>query len=114
MRVVEATTGEDGVRVLTGQGEMDVTVAPAILPEVPALVAGARAVVLDLSGLTFFDSAGVRLVDQLARECARHREPFAVVAPPLGPTRRVLELVGLADALAVDDLPAALERVAAP
>ena len=112
MRLLEQTARPDGVRVLAASGEMDVTVAPAILPEVPALVSGARAVVLDLSALTFFDSAGVRLVDQLARECARGGEPFAVVAPPAGPSRRVLELVGLADALVVDDVEAALERVA--
>ena len=111
MRLVEQAPREDGVRVLAGQGELDVTTVPAILPGVPALVDGARAVVLDLSGLDFFDSAGVRLVDQLARECGRCRSPFAVVAPPGRPSRRVLELVGMAEPLVVDDLPAALERV---
>ena len=58
-----------------------------------------RPVVLDLSAVTFFDSSGVRLVDTLARECGARATPFRVVAPPGGPSRRVLELVGLADAL---------------
>lgn len=111
MKLEEQPGREDGVRVLAGRGELDVTAVPAILPGVSALVAGARAVVLDLTELEFFDSAGVRLVDQLARECARRAEPFAVVAPTGGPSRRVLDLVGLSEPLVVDDLAAALERV---
>ena len=101
----------DGVRLVCARGEIDVVVAPALIADLPGLLEGATGVVLDLSGVTFFDSAGVRLVDQLARECARGGEPFAVVSPPRNPSRRVLELVGLADALVVDDVAAALERV---
>lgn len=108
---VEAGWDEDGVRVLLARGEIDVTVGPALLDEVPALLAGARAVVLDTAQATFFDSSGVRLVDRLARECDASRVPFRVVAPPDSPARRVLEMVGLAAALADDDLAAALARV---
>jgi anti-sigma B factor antagonist len=102
----------DGVRVLAARGELDAAVAPAMIPEVAHLVAGATGVVLDLSALTFFDSAGVRLVDQMARACARVAAPFRVVAPPRAPSRRVLELVGLAEPLAVDDVATALAAVA--
>ncbi|SDQ04520.1 STAS domain-containing protein [Quadrisphaera sp. DSM 44207] len=110
MRLEALPERRNGVRVLRAHGELDVTAAPAVLPGVPDLVADAAAVVLDLSALSFFDSAGVRLVDQLSRECTRSRAPFRVVAPPRTPSRRVLELVGL-DALADDDLPAALRAV---
>jgi hypothetical protein len=56
----------------------------------------------------------VRLVDRLARECARVQAPFRVVAPPRTPSRQVLDVVGLTDALASDDLAAALRFVRRP
>ena len=99
-----------GVRVVHASGEVDVTVVPAVLAGVPALVAGARGVVLDLSDVTFFDSSGVRLVDRLGREAAGAGVRFRVAAPPGGAARRVLELVGLAT-LADDDRATAVARV---
>ena len=101
----------NGVVVLRAGGELDVAVVPALLPELPALVSAAEAVVLDLTAVTFFDSSGVRLVDRLARECARSQAPFRVVAPPRTASRQVLDVVGLTDALASDDLAAALRFV---
>jgi anti-sigma B factor antagonist len=100
--------------VLRARGELDVAVVPDLLPQLPAMVSAAEAVVLDLTAVTFFDSSGVRLVDQLTRECGARATPFRVVAPPGGPTRRVLELVGMADALASDDLAAAIRAVHRP
>ena len=108
MRLVEQAPREDGVRVLAGQGELDVTTVPAILPGVPALVDGARAVVLDLSGLDFFDSAGVRLVDQLARGCAGRSVPWRVVAPRDSVARRILALVDMVGPEVVEDRGSAL------
>ena len=101
---------DDGVRLLCAQGEIDIAVAPTLLPEVPALVESARGVVLDLSAVTFFDSAGVRLLDRVARECDRAATPFRAVAPPGSVARRVLDLVGLLD-LVADDVSAAIGAV---
>jgi anti-anti-sigma factor len=102
---------EDGVRVLVGTGELDVAALPPVLPTVPALVAGATGVVLDLTSVTFFDSSGVRLVDELSRACAATGAPFRVVAPHRVLARRVLEIVGMADGLVEDDLDAAVAAV---
>jgi anti-sigma B factor antagonist len=102
---------EGGPRVLQGTGELDVAVVPPLLSQVPELVDGAAALVLDLTTVSFFDSSGVRLVDSLARECGRTRTPFRVVAPPGNRCRRVLEIVGLADGLVVETLPDALVAV---
>lgn len=101
----------DGVRVLRATGDLDVRSVPPLLDEVPALVEGARAVVLDLSEVPFFDSSGVRLLDRVARTCGSSGVAFRAVAPPSSPPRRVLDLVGMTALLASDDLPAALERV---
>jgi anti-anti-sigma factor len=92
----------DGVRVLRGSGELDAVTAPPLLATVGALVDGAVGVVLDLRNVSFFDSSGVRLVDRLARECGRRGSLLRVVAPRGVPARRVLEIVGLAEALVAD------------
>lgn len=110
---VEPLPDDAGVRVLRGAGELDLTTVPALLAQAAPLVAGVRGVVLDLSAVTFFDSSAVRLVDRLAREASRSGAGFRVVAPPGCTARRVLELVGLASALADDDLPTAVATVAA-
>lgn len=102
---------EAGTRVLDVTGDLDATVAPGLLPEVPALVEGATGLVLDLTDAAFVDSSGVRLVDALDRRCGGSGVPFRVVAPPAGRARRVLEIVGMAGALVSDDLPQALAAV---
>jgi anti-sigma B factor antagonist len=106
--------GDRGARVLRMRGELDIAVAPGLLPRVPDLVAGAPGVVLDLAGVTFLDSAGVRLVDRLARECGRVGVPFAVVATPGTTPARVLDLVGFGPPLVAADLATGLEAVRNP
>jgi len=103
--------GDRGARVLRMRGELDMAVAPGLLPRVPDLVAGAPGVVLDLSAVTFFDSAGVRLVDRLARECGRAGARFAVVATPGTTPARVLDIVGFGPPLVAANLAAGLDAV---
>jgi anti-anti-sigma factor len=102
---------QPGARVLRMSGELDFAVAPSLLPRVPELVAGAPAVVLDLTSVAFFDSAGVRLVDRFARECGREDVPFSVVAPPGTMPSRVLDIVGFGPPLVTPDLAAGLAAV---
>jgi anti-sigma B factor antagonist len=99
------------VRLVQASGELDVTRAPALLAEVESLVSGAGALVLDLTAVSFFDSAGVRLVDRIAQQCHRQGAGFRVAAPAGSRARRVLELVGMAGQLVSDDVPTALEEV---
>jgi anti-anti-sigma regulatory factor len=81
-----------------------------VLARLPQLVAGASAVVLDLSAVAFFDSGAVRLVDQLARVCDGAGAAFRIAAPPDSAGRRVLEIVGMGGLLR-DDLPSAVASV---
>ena len=106
--------GDRGPRVLRMRGELDIAVAPGLLPRVPDFVAGAPGVVLDLTAVTFLDSAGVRLVDRLARECGRVAVPFVVVATPGTTPARVLDIVGFGPPLVAADLAAGLEAVRDP
>lgn len=99
----------DGVRVLCAHGEVDVVTARDAMVDLPTLVRPGLPMVVDLSQVTFFDSSGVRLLDALARQCAAHGDAFRVVAPRGGRARRVLDLVGMSEGLAFDDLDAAIE-----
>ena len=99
-------------RVLALSGEVDVLSAPALAAELPALLDGTGAVVLDLSDVTFFDSSGVRLVDQVARACAARPLRWRIVSPPGSTNRRLLDLVGMVGAQVCDDREAALADVA--
>jgi anti-anti-sigma factor len=103
----------DEVRVLRVLGELDLLSVPPLLTSLPGWVADSRGLALDLTGTTFFDSSGVRLVDDLGRECARVGVPFRVVAPPGHLARRVLEVVGLVQAVADDLMSAVCELRAA-
>lgn len=105
---VESVEGPVGITVLRVRGEVDIVSAGGLTEAATAATVGARAVLLDLSGVTFFDSAGVRLVDRLARACARNGAGFRVLAPTGGRARRILDLVGLGEVLACEDLDAAV------
>lgn len=105
---VESVEGPAGITLLRMRGEVDIVSAGPLTDTATAATVGARAVVLDLSAVTFFDSAGVRLVDRLARACARNGAGFRVLAPTGGRARRILDLVGLGEVLACEDLDAAV------
>lgn len=75
--------------VLRVGGEVDVTTGPRLQVELIRLTAGGSPVILDLSGVSYFDLAGVR-----ALEAAAMGNGVSVVlaAPPRAVTR-VLEIV---------------------
>lgn len=91
------------------RGEVDGSNAAAIEPVLLALAPGP--VIVDLSGLAFLASAGVRVLFALADRCAR----MAVVAPVDAPFRRALDIAELARVTYVaDTTPAALEHFGRP
>jgi anti-sigma B factor antagonist len=66
---------------------------------------GSGPVVLDLTGTTFIDSAGISTLLNGLRRLTRMRRKLIVVCPP-GPARRMFELLGLVDTFEiVDSLP---------
>ena len=76
-------------------GEIDLSTAPELdarLAEVH--LAGFDEIVLDLSGVTFFDSCGVHLVMRWTRRSADERFGFAVVAGT-DVVEKVFELTGV-------------------
>jgi anti-anti-sigma factor len=111
MTVEAVQGGRGGVQVLRASGELDIASAPDLAARIPELVEGADGIVLDLSPVTFLDSAGVRLVDRFARECGRREVGFVAVAPKRASARKVLEIVGFGPPLVVDELSAAIAAV---
>jgi anti-sigma B factor antagonist len=85
---------EGGDLVIAAEGEMDLANADEFGGVVRAQLAGGP-VVLDLSGLTFMDSSGVRMLDGLLREVDREGRRLRVAPELQPPVRQVLEMTGL-------------------
>jgi anti-anti-sigma factor len=88
---------DDGQRTLALSGELDL--ASFWLMDHPLLqigADGAKSFTLDLSGLTFIDSAGVRVVLAARGLCAARGCEFSVIPGPAH-VQRVFEVGGLID-----------------
>jgi anti-anti-sigma factor len=87
----------EGVVVLAVGGEVDLVTIPALEEAIGGVVADNPAgLVIDLSGVEFLASAGLRLLAATHEEVGKSA-PFAVVAR--GPaTRRPIQLTGLDEA----------------
>ena len=83
---------DDRSFVLTGELDMS---AADLVTEATASLAGEGDVVFDLAGLMFIDSSGLRAVLQVAE---RIPDGKLVLRDPTDAVRRVLDIVGLAEA----------------
>ena len=101
MRSTVTTERTDDETVVRLVGEIDLSLRERGAVALDAIRAAGRPVVLDLSGVTFIDSSGVSFLLQCRKACARDDLPFRVQDVPVG-ARRVLEVLGLTDVLAVD------------
>jgi anti-sigma B factor antagonist len=85
---------EDGRVVVAPAGEVDIATAPALERELDALLARRPgAVVVDLRGVTFLDSTGVRVLLGATLKASRDSSHVSVILGP-SPTRRALEVCG--------------------
>jgi anti-anti-sigma factor len=91
--------------VVAVRGELDLATAPALEEALlPPLRAGASAT-LDLRGLQFMDSTGVRVIVAAHLAAEEHGGALKICAVPAGPVARVLEISGLDAVLdLVDDV----------
>jgi anti-anti-sigma factor len=94
------TTRDGTIAVIAATGELDLSGAAALEAEIGSLTADPDlgTVVLDLSGLEFMDSSGLRtivLADMRAREAGRR---FALVRGP-ETVHRVFEITRMSDRL---------------
>ena len=78
--------------LVVAEGELDLVGAPELVAALPA--EGDGPVVLDLAGVGFMDSSGLRALLQARQACLDSGRHFAI-ARPSAAVRRVLELVDL-------------------
>ena len=84
-------------------GDLDPSTAPLLEAAVDELVAddGVERVELDLGGLAFIDSSGLR-VFVTAREALSQRGAALALCNPSGNTRRLLDITGLGEIIDVE------------
>ena len=63
----------------------------------------ALALVIDLSGCRYLDSAGIEILFDLSRRLARRRQQLLIVVPSRSPLRRVLELTEVGSAAPIHE-----------
>lgn len=87
----------DTLAVVALDGELDLATAPALAAAIDEQVGQGRVnIVLDLTQLSFCDSAGLRVFVRYRRQLDEAGGRF-VVAAPTPMVRRVLEISGLAE-----------------
>jgi anti-sigma B factor antagonist len=97
----DAHEGVDSV-VVVAVGELDLVGAPRLLQAIPEN--GSTRVVLDLGGVQFMDSSGLRSLLEARQACLDAGRPFALARPSVAVTR-VLELVDLSGEFEVVEPP---------
>ena len=88
--------------VIVAEGELDLVGAPALAAALP--YSGDSAVILDLAGVGFMDSSGLRALLEARQACLDAGRPFRI-ARPSDAVQRVLELVDLAREFEVVESP---------
>lgn len=93
---IEVTPNGDHVRVAPA-GDLDLSTTEPLWEEISRLrERGLEKLVLDLRGLTFLDSSGLRLLVRAQEELAGDGAQFALV-DGAQPVCRVLDITGLRD-----------------
>ena len=100
LKIVVSSEGDTVVVSLTG--ELDPHTVPLLADELDNAVAqGTTSVALDLSGLTFIDSSGLRVVIATHRQLEEAGGKLVLRAPS-DTVRRLLELTGLLGHIEID------------
>jgi anti-anti-sigma factor len=90
--------------VLRISGEIDLSNAWVVSGAMREAISNqVHAVVVDLSGVSYLDSAGVRVLFDLSRSLAEHDQRLVVVLPPGSTIRRALEVSAFHTAAQVVD-----------
>ena len=94
---------DDGVVIASLRGEIDLSnateITDALLGGVPNEALG---LVIDLSDVSYLDSAGVRMLAELDHRLGWRAQSLRVVAPETSRSRRVLVIAGLERVLSLE------------
>ena len=95
---VSELTESGDVNVVTVVEEIDIANACSLEGEAEAALAGTPKLIISLERCHYIDSSGLRTLIRLSR---RHGIEFAVVVPPGTQARRIFDLAGLSEQMAV-------------
>ena len=88
--------------VLVLRGDLDPHTAPALREQIDNTTGeSTRTLVLDVSGLRFIDSSGLRVIIAAQRDMAA-RQGRLLLRQPTETTRRLLEITGLAERIEIE------------
>jgi anti-anti-sigma factor len=93
-------------------GEVDMTNASYLRDQLlDSMPNDALALVIDISGCRYLDSAAIEVLFDLSRRLERRRQELRLVMPPTSPLKRVIELTDVGTAAPVyDSLDSALSQ----
>jgi anti-anti-sigma factor len=97
---VQAVT-HGGAHTVVLSGELDIASGPELATMIRRFCAvpGTTRLTIDLGGLTFIDSSGIKAMLDAKRICAEYRHEFRLIQGPEN-VRRVFEITGLSDIFA--------------
>jgi anti-anti-sigma factor len=102
--LVQVHTRQDGsVPVCEVRGELDASNVEYVREQIlDAATSEAPGMVIDLTETTYLDSAGVRILFELARRLRSRRQELRIAVPTDGIVRRVLVLTALGDVVPLE------------
>jgi anti-anti-sigma factor len=102
--LVQVVVRRDGsVPVCEVRGELDASNVEHVREQIiGAAVSEAPGMVIDLTDTTYLDSAGVRILFELARRLRSRRQELRIAVPDDGIVRRVLVLTALGDVVPLE------------
>ncbi len=109
----------DDVVVARLEGEIDLANTPTLSATIlEAIPNDALGLVVDLGGVRYIDSVGIRMLFRFVRSLHDSRQGMAVVVPPDSPVRKLLKITHLDEAAvfrdSVDEAVVALRESGTP
>jgi anti-anti-sigma factor len=95
----------NGAEILRVSGEIDLSNATLVRDAIGAALPDLPVVIVDLSGTTYLDSAGIAMFFRLAERLSYDRQELHLVVPPDAPIRRVLTLTRLDEVIRIKEDP---------
>jgi len=92
-----------GAVVVHLQGEIDLSNAEELHAQIYRAVSGAPRAVIDLAGVAYIDSQGLRLLKRLSDQLGGDGATLEVVAPPDTVARDVLDLTRMGEEITIRD-----------
>jgi anti-anti-sigma factor len=98
--LLEVRIGDsEGASVVALAGELDLSTIPRMEAPLREQLGQRRAVLVDLSGLTFIDSSGISVLIEAFQSA--NGTPMSILVSPGSAVDRVFRIAGIADALPV-------------